>query len=517
MIGRRISRLKDVLAGAMLLATLVPPAAGTAEPAPTPMEPQGVGDASDPVEPERTRYDQVRRDIERAGRAGSVGDLRNLVLDIDRELEEPAPMPVTACWQHLKATALVELDRHEEAEATFRLIMDTCPVWEAENNLAVLEAAAGEFGRAQKRLDEARKKAEADTGGSLAPGEEQRRKIPERNLANLHGEEEEPFLILTGLIGECAGKETPEAYCLAENSQSAQGSAAPTEMARVRATTTLADGAEPIAARFAVFDATDLSGTRGPVAESAGPQTRFEAAVPAGTYVVAAAVGKAFAQQEITVGAGDSSSLSLAMNAGRISSSWRLAPETEPEPARFEVLRDGETVADSEEPVTSFSVIVPAGDYQVRASRGVLASSVRRTVTPGAEMEIALESGVSAALEAWRHAWSVGDVEAFLRSYQEEFSPATEISSAAWAADRRRKIRNKATIAVEVSDVRYSLAAPDQVAVRFTQDYQSTPSDPARKAFCSVGVKTLTFEQLGGDWKIVASRCSGCDESSACP
>lgn len=151
-------------------------------------------------------YDRVRRDIESAGRQGNLKSLERSIAEIDRETAKVTPLEETACWQLLKGTALVELGHPGDAKAIFSVLADTCPIWEAFNNLAVLEAADGEFGPARENLLRA-----LDRVGKTEPAEAG---LPQGNLRKVLEEQDGQLLILAGFAKECTGKPTPLADCL---------------------------------------------------------------------------------------------------------------------------------------------------------------------------------------------------------------------------------------------------------------------------------------------------------------
>lgn len=151
------------------------------------------------------RYEEIRREVESAGRRGKTRALQRLVDEIDRVIAEPTPTEQTACWQLMKATVLVELSRHSDAKALFGVLADTCPIWEALNNLAVLEAADGEFSLAAEHLRRALDRAEAS--------EPEEAQVARGNLRTLVSETDRPSMILAGFARECAGSRIPRADC----------------------------------------------------------------------------------------------------------------------------------------------------------------------------------------------------------------------------------------------------------------------------------------------------------------
>ncbi len=152
-------------------------------------------------------YLSIRHDIERAGRQGNIRDLERSIAEIDHALAEVTPIETTTCWQLLKGAALVEVGKSDNAKAIFGLLADTCPTWEAFNNLAVLQAADGQFGSAAANLRSAIDCAGKPTTGPLAA------KLPEANLRKLLAEEDQPSLILSGFANKCVKSEPPRVDC----------------------------------------------------------------------------------------------------------------------------------------------------------------------------------------------------------------------------------------------------------------------------------------------------------------
>lgn len=140
-------------------------------------------------------YDTIRHDIESAGRKGNMKSLIRSISEIDRNIARVTPIEETACWQLLKATALVEIGRTSDAKAIFGALADTCPIWEALNNFAVLEAADGEFRNAREHLRKAIDRA----------NESQEAALPTGNFRKLETEQDEVIsLTLAGSAKECS-------------------------------------------------------------------------------------------------------------------------------------------------------------------------------------------------------------------------------------------------------------------------------------------------------------------------
>ncbi len=105
-------------------------------------------------------------------------------------------------------------------------------------------------------------------------------------------------------------------------------------------------------------------------------------------------------------------------------------------------------------------------------------------------------------VERWRAAWTQRDVEVYLASYGPTFVPPKGQTRAQWAASRREKLSNPASIDVAVKEVRTEAVGDQRMAVYFLQDYTS-PSYREKDE-----LKTLVLDHIAGQWQI-ASEWSG--------
>lgn len=184
-------------------------------------------DSGDPASP-GARYDEIRGEVHEAGLAVKVNALEDLLFEIDQIIPDTGAHEETACWLLLKGTVLAELGREDDARALFDFLADACPIWEALNNLAILEAADGEFALAREHLEQAIEAAERS-------GEEHEVEIARGNLRSLS--DEQPFMNLVGFAQECSAKDGHKASC--SNAQ-----ASPEEQTEARAEAQLTPHAE---------------------------------------------------------------------------------------------------------------------------------------------------------------------------------------------------------------------------------------------------------------------------------
>ena len=154
----------------------------------------------------------------------------------------------------------------------------------------------------------------------------------------------------------------------------------------------------------------------------------------------------------------------------------------------------GSQAAAGEPPATRQAAPAPPAERAARTSATVPAVRTDSAPAANAISIPALDSrGVAAAVSAWAQAWSQRDMAAYFAAYGPDFK-GTAKSSAAWQAERKDRITNKARIAVTVSDLKIQVHG-QRAEVNLTQSYESG-------ALRTVGPKRLTFELVGGRWLI---------------
>lgn len=106
---------------------------------------------------------------------------------------------------------------------------------------------------------------------------------------------------------------------------------------------------------------------------------------------------------------------------------------------------------------------------------------------------------VETAINNWSNAWSAQDVDSYLASYAQEFTPPKRLSWAQWQKDRRRRLRRPSFIKITLSNVKINLHGKDYAEIRFTQGYQSdTYSDKVRKE--------ILMRKVADEWLITQER-----------
>jgi len=121
----------------------------------------------------------------------------------------------------------------------------------------------------------------------------------------------------------------------------------------------------------------------------------------------------------------------------------------------------------------------------------------------------ALDAEVEQALEQWRRAWASQDVKAYFAAYSGHFNPGSSYASlAAWKADRKQLIANKASIRIAISNVKITQLEKNRARVEFDQHYQAG-------AFVSNDSKLLLMEKDASGWKIIREMAAVSDSKQS--
>jgi adhesin transport system outer membrane protein len=142
-----------------------------------------------------------------------------------------------------------------------------------------------------------------------------------------------------------------------------------------------------------------------------------------------------------------------------------------------------------------------AAQRPVAAPVGAVAASAP---APRSAAPVATPASVPAAapatiavqrLQDWAAAWMSHDVERYLAFYGPDFKPLKG-TKAAWIAQRRRLVGKPGTISVTLSDIQAHALGDTRVETSFDQAYASA-------GFKDTMHKTLVWDRVGGEWKIV--------------
>lgn len=105
------------------------------------------------------------------------------------------------------------------------------------------------------------------------------------------------------------------------------------------------------------------------------------------------------------------------------------------------------------------------------------------------------ESDVLAAVETWRSAWASQDVDQYLASYADSFTPAKGRSLANWKKFRQGRVSKPSKIKLTINNQKTEIVDTDNAKVSFKQYYKAD-GRPIRTN------KTLVLKKVSGTWLI---------------
>lgn len=106
------------------------------------------------------------------------------------------------------------------------------------------------------------------------------------------------------------------------------------------------------------------------------------------------------------------------------------------------------------------------------------------------------ESRVKTAVSAWSNAWASQDIDGYLASYADSFTPARGRSLSAWKKLRRARVTAPSGITHTVSNESIEIIDENNAKMRFKQYYKAA----GRNAIHTN--KTLILKQVDGAWLI---------------
>jgi len=149
-----------------------------------------------------------------------------------------------------------------------------------------------------------------------------------------------------------------------------------------------------------------------------------------------------------------------------------------------------ERLAAAQRPVAAPVGAMAASAPAPRSVAPVAPVATPAPVPPAAPTTIAVQR-----LQDWAAAWMSHDVERYLAFYGPDFKPLKG-TKAAWIAQRRRLVGKPGTISVTLSNIQAHALGDTRVETSFDQAYASA-------GFKDTMHKTLVWDRVGGDWKIV--------------
>ncbi len=106
------------------------------------------------------------------------------------------------------------------------------------------------------------------------------------------------------------------------------------------------------------------------------------------------------------------------------------------------------------------------------------------------------ESEINAAVQAWSNAWASQDVEAYLASYADTFTPARGKSLKSWEKTRRARVSAPSGITHTIKNEKIEIIDDSNAKMSFKQYYKAV----GRNAIHTN--KTLVLKKVDGTWLI---------------
>ena len=106
------------------------------------------------------------------------------------------------------------------------------------------------------------------------------------------------------------------------------------------------------------------------------------------------------------------------------------------------------------------------------------------------------QPAVELALANWQRAWASKNLPDYFNSYAAGYK-SDAVNAEGWQAWRRQVLGNAGKIILDLGKPTYAWSGADRVQVQFSQSYRSD-------VFRQSGQKTLTFQNINGEYKIVS-------------
>ncbi|MBM2829369.1 MAG: hypothetical protein HW411_159 [Gammaproteobacteria bacterium] len=110
--------------------------------------------------------------------------------------------------------------------------------------------------------------------------------------------------------------------------------------------------------------------------------------------------------------------------------------------------------------------------------------------------DVQIKETIINTVNNWADAWSRQDVNTYLSYYADEFTPAGNLSRAAWVEQRQSRLRNPKFIKVSVIKPVILMHGNEHAQVNFLQSYKSDTLDDTIN-------KTLLMQKLNNQWLII--------------
>ncbi|MDH3638926.1 MAG: tetratricopeptide repeat protein, partial [Gammaproteobacteria bacterium] len=116
--------------------------------------------------------------------------------------------------------------------------------------------------------------------------------------------------------------------------------------------------------------------------------------------------------------------------------------------------------------------------------------------SPASNIAEETRTSIEQTLRAWASAWSRGDVDAYLKFYDDEFAPAGGMKYERWKQQRRERLTAAQSISVKLENIAIEPQGADGAYATFRQHYRSAN-------YRDRVDKRLILKRRNGEWRIV--------------
>ncbi len=132
----------------------------------------------------------------------------------------------------------------------------------------------------------------------------------------------------------------------------------------------------------------------------------------------------------------------------------------------------------------------------------IVSEETTKIIPPAAkapQKHLSTRLATSYALENWQEAWEAQDVDTYLATYSNNFTPTGKTSFEAWKKKRNRSISRPKSIHIGIEDSVYEMITDDEVRITFKQSYKSD-------SYQDEVIKSLTMKKETEGWKITEEK-----------
>ena len=146
--------------------------------------------------------------------------------------------------------------------------------------------------------------------------------------------------------------------------------------------------------------------------------------------------------------------------------------------------------------ITKLSMITQLFNYQPNTKNTSIKVASSKPETKAVKLSNKdKEKYILVAIEDWKSAWEVKDMDSYLSSYSSDFMYPNNMSKAEWEKYRTNRIVSKKTIAISISNIKLRFKK-EKVIATFSQNYKAGKLNQTSN-------KTLVFEGKRDRWLIL--------------